>query len=147
LSKLSYVAAVLALGAALTACEGSPDRGINTPPAPSVVMPGESFTLQQGQIAMIGETGDRLSFIVTEDSRCPRDVMCVQAGQVVIRVEISGADGTATTMIASPAAGPNSADAGDYHVTFGGIEPPAAPAGGSFPHGDYIATLLLETRP
>jgi hypothetical protein len=45
----------------------------------------------------IGESGEVLGFTIkliniTEDSRCPIDVQCIQAGRVVVTVDITGKD-------------------------------------------------------
>ena len=50
-----------------------------------------SFTLTVGQKALTTPRGPAVEFIeVVEDSRCPEDVTCIQAGRAVILVEVSG---------------------------------------------------------
>ncbi|MBR8833728.1 MAG: hypothetical protein DSM106950_06730 [Stigonema ocellatum SAG 48.90 = DSM 106950] len=47
------------------------------------------FKLKYGQIALISSEKLRIKFLnVTNDSRCPIDVQCIQAGQVTIELEI-----------------------------------------------------------
>jgi hypothetical protein len=56
--------------------------------------PGSEFTLSMGQNARIASESMEIKFIaVTEDSRCPKNVQCIQAGKVSCDVEISK-DGT-----------------------------------------------------
>ncbi|HSB46450.1 MAG TPA: hypothetical protein VLD37_00430 [Candidatus Bilamarchaeum sp.] len=53
---------------------------------------GESFNLSPGESAHIATDGIVVRFInVTEDSRCPSDVVCIWAGQVKAEVEFSAA--------------------------------------------------------
>ena len=58
---------------------------------------GESFTLKVGQTASVSGEDLKLKFdIVVSDSRCPSDVMCIQAGEAKFRLVAtqSGADTT-----------------------------------------------------
>jgi len=51
---------------------------------------GEEFSLQSGQIARITDENLKIEFVeIVEDSRCPKGVTCVWAGQVVAKVRIS----------------------------------------------------------
>lgn len=56
---------------------------------------GGKFDMEAGQTALIDSEGVEIRFIeVTEDSRCPVDALCIQAGQasVLISVAIDGQD-------------------------------------------------------
>ncbi|HKR08627.1 MAG TPA: hypothetical protein VJS39_05515 [Gemmatimonadaceae bacterium] len=54
-----------------------------------VAKPGVEFNLALGQTAALSGTGYRITFDrVTEDSRCPVDVVCVWAGDAKIRLLI-----------------------------------------------------------
>jgi hypothetical protein len=58
-------------------------------PAAKVVSVGEEFVLAPGQRVTIGESGLNIEFErVTSDSRCPRDVQCVWAGNAAIRIQV-----------------------------------------------------------
>jgi len=58
-------------------------------PAPRVVPVGEDFVLAPGQRVTIGESGLTIEFErVTSDSRCPKDVQCVWAGNAAIRIQV-----------------------------------------------------------
>jgi hypothetical protein len=64
----------------LTACD--------SPSAPTVAL-NEDFVLTPGESAVVAETGIRLRFVgVDGDSRCPADVLCVQGGDALVRVDV-----------------------------------------------------------
>jgi hypothetical protein len=49
----------------------------------------QTFTLSPGQVARIGRDGPYLAFRrVSQDSRCPMDVVCVWMGDAVVQVEV-----------------------------------------------------------
>lgn len=55
------------------------------------------FTLSVGQTALISSEGLKLKFVkVTEDSRCPKGVECIQAGKVTCRVTVNYQGATST---------------------------------------------------
>ena len=55
-----------------------------------VAKPGVEFDLPLGQTAALSGTGYRITFDrVTEDSRCPIDVVCVWAGDARIQLTIA----------------------------------------------------------
>jgi len=59
---------------------------------PADVTLGAEFTLAPGQSAVAGDDGLRVTFVsVTEDSRCPKDALCVWAGRVVVEVAAGSA--------------------------------------------------------
>lgn len=59
---------------------------------PGDVPLGTQFTLAPGQSVLAGDDGLRVTFLaVTDDSRCPKDAVCVWAGQVA--VEVTAGDG------------------------------------------------------
>jgi hypothetical protein len=54
---------------------------------------GMDITLNAGETLPVGDEGLQLTFLeVTEDSRCPSDALCIQAGQatVTVKVEMGG---------------------------------------------------------
>jgi len=51
---------------------------------------GNAFQLKIDQIAFIKSENIRIKFLkVTEDSRCPSDVVCIWAGQVGVLINVS----------------------------------------------------------
>jgi hypothetical protein len=87
------------------------------------------FKLKIGQQAAIDSEKIAISLLnVTEDSRCPSDVVCVWQGQASVKVS----------------AKVNGTDAGQFVLTIGGNEKPSAAFGG----GRYLARLSsLEPYP
>lgn len=62
----------------------------------------DNFQLQQGQTASV--ESEKLSFTpvaVTQDSRCPKNVQCIQAGEVDVDLKINLKGATATKNISS----------------------------------------------
>lgn len=50
---------------------------------------GKQFQLKVSQTALISGEGIEIKFLkVTEDSRCPSDVVCIWAGQVAVMVNV-----------------------------------------------------------
>ena len=50
---------------------------------------GEEFGLKPGELALIEPEGISVRFLnVTQDSRCPKDVQCIWAGQVSVLVKV-----------------------------------------------------------
>ncbi len=69
---------------ALTGCGGEEEPGSQT------VQLGEPFVLAGGQEANVDPPGLRIVFSeVLEDSRCPSQVDCVQAGEANIRLTVT----------------------------------------------------------
>jgi hypothetical protein len=63
---------------------------IEATPNPDQVSPGEEFTLSIGQSALIPGENLNVKFVeVVADSRCPRDVTCIWAGEVSCLIEIT----------------------------------------------------------
>ena len=49
------------------------------------------FTLAPGQSASIADASLSVQFVrVSSDSRCPADVVCIQAGDAVVQVRVTG---------------------------------------------------------
>lgn len=58
------------------------------PTAPSVLL-NEEFVVAPGDTVQIEDTSQRVHFVgVIGDSRCPIDVVCIQAGDAIVRIEI-----------------------------------------------------------
>lgn len=79
------------LVALLVAVAASSCGGGATLPADDFA-PDDRFTLAPGEMVRVG--GAELRFVaVTEDSRCPIDVVCIWAGQVTVELALGGAGG------------------------------------------------------
>ncbi len=77
---------------------------------------------------------------VTEDSRCPRDVTCIWAGEVKVQLEIHES-GKAASQIEILEGG--STVAGEYRVTLVRVEPQPMSTARIAPQ-DYRATLKID---
>src|SRR5262245_20681798 len=68
---------------------------------------GDSFSLKVGESTRIDEVEVTLTFQkVSSDSRCPKDVTCIQAGEAVVVLSIeTGAGGRSVLELAVPPGG------------------------------------------
>jgi hypothetical protein len=79
-------AAVLVLSLAALAAGGACDE--SAPVGPTVPL-NQRFTIAPGQSAEVTGTPLRVLFLrVSADSRCPADVICIQAGDATVRVRV-----------------------------------------------------------
>jgi hypothetical protein len=102
---------------------------------------GAEVTLAPGTTASVKAAGMSVRFVgVTEDSRCPRDVTCIWAGEVKILLEIHESGKAASPMDILEG---GSAAAGAYRVTLVRVEPqPTSTA--RIAAQDYRATLKID---
>ncbi len=64
---------------------------------------GQEFSLSVGQSAVIRGENLEIKFEgVTEDSRCPRNVVCVWAGRVICAIQIIKKDSSYPMMLTQP---------------------------------------------
>lgn len=133
-----FAAVLWSILPALAACDSSPS-------APSSDVPlSQEFTLKPGESATVQGTDLRVSFDkVVGDSRCPADVVCIQAGDVVVALVASWKDGDARFQLRT-AAGGNVALAGAYEVRLVRVEPYPF-ASRPIAAGDY--RTVLEVTP
>ena len=97
--------------------------------------PGASVSSKTGEVSV--------RFVaVTEDSRCPRDVTCVWAGEVKVQLEIRESTKPASTV--EIRAGDSTA-AGKYRLTLVRVEPQPVTAARIVPQ-DYRATLKIDAQ-
>lgn len=105
---------------------------------------GTEFTLTVGQTALISSEGLKLTFVkVTEDSRCPKGVECIQAGKVTCRVAVNyhGAQSSADmTVEGDPAL--SRGTLGDYRVIY--RVHPYPEAGKEIAASDYTLFLIIS---
>ena len=116
-------------------CSAAPARDLQS------VDPGTEVTLAPGATVAL-KTGEvKVRFVaVTEDSRCPRDVNCIWAGQVKVRLEIHEA-GKVMSRVEILEGG--NAGVGEYRVTLLRVEPqPTSKA--RIAAQEYRATLKID---
>ena len=123
------------LGVLLVLASARCDSG---PSAVADVALGEEFTLAPGQSASAGPEALTVQFArVVEDSRCPSDAQCIQAGQVVSEIALSG-----SRSYLKPG---DTVSSGGYRARLLGVLPYPSSASAIDP-AQYRATLVVERR-
>lgn len=134
-STMIGVAAIAAASVIITVGCATVDTAV-------VAQPGATFSLPVGRTAVVSGHSARITFNrVTNDSRCPIDVVCVWAGDAPIELTIAR-DGSTETRTLSLIAPNNEAVVGDVRIRLVGLtpaakqsEPPATRA--------YVAQLVV----
>lgn len=112
--------------------------------APIGPRPGEDFTLRIGDTVTIPAAELSLTFVaITEDSRCPEDVVCVWAGSVPVQLllRLAGRD---TTLLLDPMQGPTAGAVAGWRVELRALSP-ARHSGRTIPAAEYAATLRVTS--
>ena len=105
---------------------------------------GEPFDLKVGQAATVGGEGLAIGFErVVSDSRCPRGVQCIRAGEATIRIWIEKAPDARTTFEMSNPSRSGDPSYGAYSIKLVRVTP--------YPEADrpqrledYSATLVVS---
>lgn len=135
---------LLALAAALPAlagCDASRDvLAANI----SLGVADTTFALRVGQEVRVGGSVLRIAFLeVVNDSRCPSNVMCIWAGDAVVRVGAAFGMGPTVPYELHTSLTPSSVDLGSYRLTLMRLDPyPVAP--GPIEADRYVATFRLQ---
>ena len=106
---------VIAAAISLAACAGATS-------APRDVAVGQTVELSVGETANVTPGSVRVQFAGVNDSRCPSDVVCVQAGDAMIILAFSGggADRVDTLYLVKP---PKSVNYGGYRFEAQDVQP------------------------
>jgi hypothetical protein len=105
-----------------TACD--PATVACGPEAESVVRVDEDVVLIPGRIVRIEDSQVQLSFErVVSDSRCPRDVVCVWAGNAAARIRVWSDTATARTIDVNSTVEPKSARIDGYVLRLVAVAP------------------------
>jgi hypothetical protein len=103
------------------------------------------FNLRPGQGALVRIEGLRIGFdSVIEDSRCPKGVDCIWAGQGKIRIKLSKTNKKPASVELSTQQ-PNSISYLGYRITLVGLSP-YPKAGGTINKKAYVATLVVSKQ-
>lgn len=104
---------------------------------------GQEFTLKVGQQVTIEETGLHISFTaVTEDSRCPKGVDCIWAGNGKIIIKVKG-QGKPTELELNTGRGPKEQHFRGYDIKLVQLNPyPESKS--PIKHGSYAVTLVVS---
>jgi hypothetical protein len=116
-------------------------------PAPttaSTIQPfGEPFTLPIDQTINLEDGGSITFDGVSEDSRCPSDVQCVWAGQVIADLTVTGPQGQSGQVSLTLMGGQSDpVITGDYTITLLAVDP-YPESSGPFDASSYVATLQV----
>ena len=126
------IAAIVAIAAGCASVE-----------TPVVADPGVAFTLPLGKTAAVSGNGTRITFNrVTDDSRCPVDVVCVWAGDAKLELTISRNSAPAETRVVSITPPNNELVSGDLRIRLVGLAPAprqSEPSAGRA----YVAQLVV----
>lgn len=80
---------------------------------------GSEFTLAIGKTASVAGENLKVRFIgVTEDSRCPANVVCIQAGRAVMTLQVNDRDTAETLSLVEPGRSTPEVTYQDYTLTF-----------------------------
>jgi hypothetical protein len=104
----------------------------------------QRVSLRAGQLFRIESEGIEIGFEeITQDSRCPINAICVQAG------EARGTFGIGPTRSLGPVVTfelstltPRTVEINGYRITLESVAP--SPTGQPIPPGDYVAGLLIQ---
>ena len=108
-----------------------------------IAEPDVAFSLPVGKTAGVAGSSTRLTFRqVSEDSRCPTNVVCVWEGDAKIEL-LPVRDGTVGLAVVLSLHTPNEAQVGDLVVRFVGLTPYPATPEPSSPR-QYVAELVVR---
>jgi hypothetical protein len=138
----------------LAACKAQPETA--TPNAPTAALTpvgktvglGETVQLLPGGSVTISDTDLSIIFQeVVEDSRCPKDVQCVWAGQVIVRLGVSTGEQQAVSDVLmglnGPPDAPNQVQVGNYTIELLMVEP--YPTSQPVPIPPVVTLIVSET--
>jgi len=115
-------------------------------PTPQSTALDQPFTLKPGDTMLVSDARVQVGFErVTSDSRCPRDVQCIQAGEAVVRatVTVPGKSRQSVDVKTTPASASGSVDG--YTLTLTSLEP--LPDSARAPRAaEYRATFVLSAE-
>jgi hypothetical protein len=115
--------------------------GCSTPTSATQPL-GQQFKVKHGETVQV-EGGLSVTFVrVAQDSRCPQDVQCIQAGDGVVVFELHHAGDRVETELHTAARSGKSEDAIDgFSVALKDLEPYPVSTVATRPE-DYVATLV-----
>ena len=119
--------------------------GVHAAAAAQRARVGREFKIKAGQVVTLDGGKLRLRFVrVAEDSRCPKDVTCVWAGNAEVLVEVGGKGWRGKrTLKLNTNSGEAEAGYGRYTIRLEALSPQPRSTGKIKP-GQYTATLLVS---
>ena len=114
-------------------------------PQSQQVQAGAEFELPIGATAQVG-TGPEVMFMeVAEDSRCPIDAVCIQAGRATVRLAV-GYAGKRREILLSTREGPAADTAHGHEIRLIALLPPPR-AAATTPPDSYRVSLRVDSVP
>lgn len=102
-----------------------------------------AFILKPAESAVVGAERVQVRFDrVLADSRCPRNVRCITAGEATVRVTVTKSGSAASTLDLKTTPAGERATVSGYVLTLKDLTPVSL-AGEPVPAADYRATLVL----
>ena len=127
--------AAILMSIVFAGCGAAPSQALQS------VELGAQFTLAPGTSVSVKAAKMEVRFVaVTEDSRCPRDVTCIWAGEVKVQLEILETAKAASQVEVLEG---GSTVAGEYRVILVRVEPQPMSTARIAPQ-DYRATLKID---
>jgi len=138
------IACVLALFA--SGCTTPAQPGASSGVIPSEqVQPNRQFDLNSGQEAKVQGTPIAVRFqSVSEDSRCPSDVVCVWAGNAVVRLSITSTDASSIDALLNTTLDPKNVTYSGYTIRLIDLKP-VPKSGTKIVDADYVATIEVTS--
>jgi hypothetical protein len=120
----------------VTACDE------NSPVGPTVNL-SERFTLAPGEVARVQDVGLNVQFrMVTGDSRCPADAVCIQGGDAIVHVQVIDGGASSSYELHTGDASRAVATHGQVRIRLVELQPYPFSSRTIAP-GDYRATLTV----
>lgn len=117
----------------------------NSPVAPTVSL-NERFTLSPGEVAAVEDADLRIEFVrVTGDSRCPADAVCIQGGDALVQVRVSGDNDSTLLGLHTGDASQASAVYGQARITLVELQPYPF-SSRTIATDEYRATLTVTSQ-
>jgi hypothetical protein len=108
-----------------------------------VADPGVAFGLPLGKVATVSANGARITFNrVTDDSRCPIDVVCIWAGDAKIELTVAPNGSSAETRVISVTAPNNEVAAAGMRIRLVSLAPAPRQSEPSAKRA-YVAQLVV----
>ena len=128
------------------------EAGPRMPNGSEFAEPGAAFSLTPDHTAVIGQDVLRVRFdAVVSDARCPRRVLCAQAGDVQVAITVANQQQRATTYVLGGATDSEGMllDAAEivhdgFTVRLRQAAPYPAQPDAPIPAGDYVATFVVD---
>lgn len=125
----------------ITGCVSASGESGGAEAAPPAL--GEPVTLKPGEKAVF--TAERLQVRfdrVASDSRCPKDVQCMWAGEAVIRLTVTLPDNSSRSIDVKTSLTDSASTVGSFRVSVSDLQPQPT-AGEAIRESDYRATLIV----